>query len=209
VRKAARRPRLAAAVLLLAAAARADVLHVPGEFPTIAFAVEAAGPGDTILIAAGTYDEQVVVNGAEGLVLRGQGKVVLTGGSGDVGVDLVNCVDTTVERLRFTGQTVGVRVTGGTGVTLERCRAEDMASQGFQVLDSQGTRVDRCLVDGALNQGLQLVGVVTRSSSTWAAPGSPWRGATTASATTRSSGRRARESPAGRTARATCSITSA
>ena len=142
---------------LLATAARADVLHVPGEFPSIAFAVEAAGPGDTILIAAGTYDEQVVVTGAEGLLLRGQGKVELTGTPPDVGLVLDACVDTTVEGLRFRGQSLGLRVTGCTGVTVRRCRAEAIDEVGFDVLASTGTVLDRCVVEGAVDQALQVV----------------------------------------------------
>jgi parallel beta-helix repeat protein len=54
---------IAAAILLLVAAtsARADVLRVPEDFSTIQAAVNAAGPGDTVLVAPGTYRENVVI----------------------------------------------------------------------------------------------------------------------------------------------------
>jgi hypothetical protein len=45
-------------------------LHVPGDFPTIQAAVDAAGPGDLILVEAGTYKETVRVTTA-GLTIRG------------------------------------------------------------------------------------------------------------------------------------------
>jgi len=35
--------------------AQADVIHVPGDYPTIKQAIGAAGPGSTILVAPGTY----------------------------------------------------------------------------------------------------------------------------------------------------------
>jgi hypothetical protein len=44
---------------------------VPRDFPTIQSAVEAASPGDTIVLAAGTFNEQVVIT--KNLTLRGAG----------------------------------------------------------------------------------------------------------------------------------------
>ncbi len=41
-------------VALAAAAARADVIAVPGDFDTIQEAVDAASAGDTIVVSAGT-----------------------------------------------------------------------------------------------------------------------------------------------------------
>lgn len=40
----------------------ADTINVPGDYDTIQEAVNAANPGDTIIVAAGTYNESIVVN---------------------------------------------------------------------------------------------------------------------------------------------------
>ena len=51
--------------------------HVPAEYPTIQAAVDAAGAGDTVRIAAGNYTEQVVVAFKSGLTLAGEPGAVL------------------------------------------------------------------------------------------------------------------------------------
>ena len=42
--------------------ATAATINVPGDYPTIQAAVNAALPGDTIIVAAGTYNEMVSIN---------------------------------------------------------------------------------------------------------------------------------------------------
>jgi len=63
--------------LAAAGAGRAAVIHVPADYPTIQAAVDAAQNHDTILIAAGVYTNQVVIenknltlSGSPGAVLR-------------------------------------------------------------------------------------------------------------------------------------------
>ncbi len=57
---------------------RADTLDVPGEFPSIQAAVDAAASGDTVLVAPGTYDEHVVVDGKTVHLLSAAGAGVTT-----------------------------------------------------------------------------------------------------------------------------------
>jgi hypothetical protein len=67
------------AFLLLAVSGLADgaVLPVPGDFATIQAAVDAAQPGDEIVVAAGIYEEQVVIDKDVTLTGAGRGLTVL------------------------------------------------------------------------------------------------------------------------------------
>jgi hypothetical protein len=62
-------------------AADYTVRDVPDDYPTIQAAVDAAAPGDLVLIGEGTYEEGVIVE-TENLVIRGidRNKVILDGG---------------------------------------------------------------------------------------------------------------------------------
>ncbi len=55
-----------------------SVLQVPGEYPTIQAAVEAASPGDQIRVAAGVYNERVSIT-TSGLRLQASNGVVIDG----------------------------------------------------------------------------------------------------------------------------------
>jgi len=57
----------------IVATASADVLHVPGEYVTIAAANQVAAPGDTILVAPGTHTEPETARLSSGVRLIGDG----------------------------------------------------------------------------------------------------------------------------------------
>jgi nitrous oxidase accessory protein NosD len=64
------------AALACAATARGTVHHVPADFGTIGEAIAGAVPGDTIMVAAGTYDENLIID--KSLTLLGSGQSVTT-----------------------------------------------------------------------------------------------------------------------------------
>ena len=67
--------RAAGALLLLAATAAADVIHVPAEQPSVAAAVAVAVDGDLILVEPGSYPVPILLDGL-GVSIVGHGGVV-------------------------------------------------------------------------------------------------------------------------------------
>jgi hypothetical protein len=95
-------------------------INVPDDHPTIQEAVDAAEPGDLVLIAPGTYEEAVNVETDE-LTIRGldRNEVVLDGG-----FELDN----------------GIRVVGANGVAIENMTARNYTNNGFFWTGVEGYR---------------------------------------------------------------------
>jgi hypothetical protein len=146
------------AAALLAPAARAEVLHVPAEFPTVQEAVDVAQPGDEIVLAAGTYHDPVEVQDAQGVTIRGQGQVILAGGTLVVaGLQLLDCTDVSVEHLRVEDALgTGILVGQSTGVALRQLRVRAAAGEAVQVEQTNGTLLDHVLVEGPGSGGILL-----------------------------------------------------
>lgn len=146
----------AVACLLLLPASAAAVLRVPADHPTIQAAVDAAAPGDEILIAAGTYSvaaPHLLPPG--GLTLRGEGEVVLTGSSGAYfEVDEPQNLDLfRFENLRFLGNPVGIRTPvpespfPETRLEVEHCRFEANGI-GISARNAGQFRLTNCHFEG-------------------------------------------------------------
>jgi plastocyanin len=88
-----------------------DVLGVPDDFETIQEAVDAAAPGDMVLVEPGVYNEDVDVE-TDGITIRGtdRNEVILDGE-----FELDN----------------GIRVLGADGVVVENMTARNYAVNGF------------------------------------------------------------------------------
>ncbi|MFJ2867796.1 nitrous oxide reductase family maturation protein NosD [Kitasatospora sp. NPDC087314] len=134
------------ATLAAAPAAHAvGFLHVvrPGE--SIQRAVDAAHPGDTVRLLAGTYPGSVRIT-TPGLTLRGAGRdTVITPGTGTEnacataghgicvdGTEAAPLPDVTVEALAVTGfRRNGIDASGTTGLTVRATYVHDNAQQGI------------------------------------------------------------------------------
>ncbi len=59
-------------------AAAGGTLKVPKDHPTIQAAVDASAPGDVVLVSAGVYEENVLIDVAHGVItIKGKGRVVV------------------------------------------------------------------------------------------------------------------------------------
>lgn len=101
-------------------AASDGVRRVPGDYPTIQEAVDAADPGDLVLIEPGVYNEAVDVSTDE-LTIRGLDRngVILDGE-----FELEN----------------GVRILGADGVAVENMTAINYTTNGFYWIEADGYR---------------------------------------------------------------------
>jgi hypothetical protein len=131
--------------LAVAASTNAAVIHVPADYSTIQAAVDAAASGDEILIAAGTYREQVLIAG-KNLTLVGEPGAVLEAFEG-MAPTFAPYGDSSVKTLLAIALCDNVTVSGLTLDGLHLAEANGPQMVGIIFHGSSG-RVDHCLIKG-------------------------------------------------------------
>lgn len=153
-----------------------------GEYASLAAALEAAGDGDVLTVAPGTYRENLVVQRA----------VTLRGGDGAIGsvriapadgVPLTVRASATLQDLHIEGQdaaapallvedgtpelldlristrsAAGIEVRGAARPTVRRCTVDNPAGVGIAVLDGAGGVFDECEIVSAGQSGVSVRG---------------------------------------------------
>lgn len=137
---------LAGSIMALGSHALADTINVPGDQPSISAAISAAAPGDTILVADGTYNEALTINKAVTIEAVNPGAAVVTGQNALIGA---------------------VRVEA-TGVTLRGLSIEDSPFRGISVETTGNLVLDQVSVSGS---GQDAGGDNTESSGLVVEPG--------------------------------------
>ncbi len=133
--------------------------HVPADYPTISDAVDAADPGDLVLIEPGIYPEQVDVT-TPGLVIRGtdRNEVIIDGGFERAnGINVIGADGVAVENLT-------VRNTTGNGVfwsSVEGYRASYVTSihadvYGIYAFDSIDGLFEHSYASGSWDSGFYI-----------------------------------------------------
>ena len=140
----------------------ADVIDVPGDYPTIQEAIDAASDGDTIMVAAGLYEENVVID--KSLTLKGaqagvdartrSGAETIIEPDEEIGISILTAAGRVVV---IDGLTVQNAV-HGIG-TPDPIMAADITVKNVRVLNSSGfgisptftieATVEYCYVEGA------------------------------------------------------------
>jgi len=155
-----------------------SVKNVPADYPTIQAAINAANIGDTVKVAAGTYNEDLTLK--SGICLEGAGidqTIISKSGASGITGDGVSYVIIKGLTVQNSGCAPGVCGGGGNGggiqlsqssnITMQSCRLTGNAAvDGGGMSVSQSTvTMDHCLIDGntASNVG---AGVVKDAAST-------------------------------------------
>ncbi len=133
--------------------------NVPADYPTIQAAVDAADPGDLVMIANGVYREQVEIT-TDSLVLRGEdrndtiidGEFVRDNGIFVAGADGVAVENLTVRNALANG----IFWTGVLGYRASYVTAIDNGSYGIYAFDSSDGLFERSYASGSPDSGFYI-----------------------------------------------------
>ena len=146
---------VAAAVCVAAGAARADTLKAPTtSYESIQAALDAAEPGDTVLVLAGEHDESPVLSGRSDITLRGSRKASIRG------VTIVEgCTDIVVKGLTIDSNGEdGVFIDDSENVAIVGVEIQGSSDDGIQTENSSGVKIEKCFIHGVGGDGIESNG---------------------------------------------------
>ncbi len=148
---------------------KSRVLTVPGAFPSIQAAIDAANAGDTVIVGKGTYHETIVVD--KPLRLEGEERrstTILGGGFGSV--VLITSGDVGLSGITVSGGTDGIEIPAGPNVrrvSLTDVGVTHNTRDGIRSARTGGYhRIESCLISDNGEYGLnvhQFLGSVIRN----------------------------------------------
>jgi hypothetical protein len=159
-------PVLLMAAFVFAIPAGAGVINVPGNAPTIQGGIALAQPGDSVLVAPGTYPEHVQL--VSNVSVFGQDAATTIIDGGGAAIDVVRAIN--ISNARFRGFTVtgahsGGGLPGGAGVFVNMptatvvisdviARGNDFGIAVFNSFNRQGPDILRCTIHNNVFYGI-------------------------------------------------------
>lgn len=130
----------------------------PGAYPRIGDALAAAGPGDTVLVGAGTYAENLLIDDRS-VVIAATEPATVTVTAADPLRPVVQSHGGTLElrHLRLAADAAAAVTASGSRLTMTDCDLTAAAGAGIQLGAGTEFRLDRCRITGA-QPGVQIDG---------------------------------------------------
>jgi hypothetical protein len=120
--------------------AYAATINVPADFGTIQQAINTASAGDTIEIAAGTYNENITIN--KQLTIQGAGTSTIIQATGNVVTIAATGSGSTLRDLQIQNGSRGINIQGGANnITIENVTSTGNYSAGINIANSNGVTI--------------------------------------------------------------------
>ncbi len=138
---------VATASLVFVSPTFADIIHVPDDFPTIQGAIDASIDGDEIVVAPGTYNEDIGFLGKAIFLRSSDGRETTTIDSGTVEFENYEGPDSILQGFTITGEGQGIRINWLAGPTIINCAMTGNSSDGIWSYDSRATIINCDITD--------------------------------------------------------------
>ncbi|MEN8149383.1 MAG: right-handed parallel beta-helix repeat-containing protein [Planctomycetota bacterium] len=143
------------AVVLGTTPAFAKTITYPGDYDDPNDAIDAAEPGDKVVIAA-DWAGPVSVEGRDGVTIQGKKKATITGVSDHPGIEIVDCEDVVVKGLRIRSVGHGVTIRGSVTCVLTDLDIAMVSEHGIAVGNSSRITIQKCRIGHAGRDGINL-----------------------------------------------------
>ena len=139
-------------------------INVPIDFSTITEAIEAANEGDTIVVAAGTYNETILIS-KNNISLQGSGKdTTFINGAGQNAITIDGCKGITITEFTVQNGNIGVYAKRGAVIEISNIIIQDNSSVGIRIDENIRAGISNCSV---LRNGDDGISILRNSTATF------------------------------------------
>jgi len=133
-----------------------STINVPADYSTVQAAINAASSGDEIIIAAGTYNEDLSINGKDLTVTgAGIGQTVIQAASNQVTLSISNTtVATVIQHLSLKNGFDGVSASSPFTITM--CEVANHVHDGVAFEDGSGGSITNCDIHDNGDDGIDI-----------------------------------------------------